>query len=129
MLVHVSERAPQSRDLAFLSRTVPLQILPPRIPALDQPLILFATPALQLFLAVDRVCHVIKTLPVDEAGAVVIVAKAFEPVILMLPDAFPQIVRHADVQRPPRSALHDVDVINVLVAHVAARKAQGPSTA
>src|ERR1022692_1227999 len=77
-------------------RFVPLgcQILPAGVLAFDQPHFLFAAPALELFLAIDRICNVIEAFPIYEASAIVVVGEALADVILMLPDALPQGVRH-----------------------------------
>jgi hypothetical protein len=93
----VNERRSRG-TFCFCREPIRCQILPMRILSHDQPPFLFAAPAFQLLLAIDRIRHVIETLPVDQASAVVIVAESFANAVLMLPDAFAKIAGHADLQ-------------------------------
>jgi hypothetical protein len=52
----------------------------------DQPHFLFATPAFELLLPVNRVSYVVETFPAYKARAIVIVAEALESMVLMMPE-------------------------------------------
>src|ERR1019366_6975960 len=99
--------------------SVPLccQILPAGVLSFYQPDFLFATPALELLLAIDCICNLIEAFPIYEPRAIVVVGEALESVVLMLPHALAQVARHPYVQGASRRALHHVDVVDVLVAH------------
>ena len=68
----------------YLPSPVFRQVLPPRIHLLDQEDLFFATPTLDLLFSVDGLLHVLITLVVDQAMALVFLGKAFDRVILVL---------------------------------------------
>ena len=109
----MSSRA-KSRDLAFLWG-YPSAANPSALGSFAR--FLFAAPALELVLTIDFVCYIIEAFLIDKTRAVVIVGEAREGMLLTLPDAFAEIVGHADVEGAARGTLHHVDVLDVLVAH------------
>jgi hypothetical protein len=71
-------------------------------------------PALQLFLAVDRLDHFVEALPINETVAMILAREPLDLATLVLVHAYIDIVCHSDVQRP--AATSD-DVNPILMLH------------
>ena len=117
MIVHGVNEHRSRGTLRFCLIPVGCQILPARVLAFDQPHFLFATPALQLFLAINCVSYVVEAFPVYEACAIVVVGETLKSMVLMLRHPLTKVVGHAYVQSSARVALHHVHVVDALVAY------------
>src|SRR5512132_2240691 len=88
-----------------------------RVPLYNQPLFLLSAPTLQLLLTSDGISYIVKTLPINQAGHVVVVTEAFKRIVLMLPYSIQEIVREPNVEHMTRNALHDVHIKGVFAFH------------
>jgi hypothetical protein len=74
------------------------QVFPDRIEALNQPNLFRAAPAFQLLLAGDGLMYVIERLEVNQPMTAILLAEAFENMVLVLPDASIDVAAYADVE-------------------------------
>ena len=95
MIVHGVNGHRSRGTLCFIP--VGCQIFPTGVLSFYQPDFLFASPAFQLFLPVDRVSDVIETFPVYETRSIVVVGEALERVRFVLIHPLAQVVCHAYV--------------------------------
>jgi len=89
------------------------QILPPRVPRLNERNLLRPCPAFQLFLATDRFMNVVKALVIDKSIAVIFTGESRYFAVLVFKSPALDAVRHPDVQRS-RSTAYDVHEVFVV---------------
>ena len=96
-----------------------MQVVPVRVHRLDQADFPVPPPGLDLLLAPDRAVHAEAVLIPDKAIDAIARREPRRRAVLVGTDPRPQVAGHADVERPPVAARHDVDGGVLFNGHVA----------